>query len=192
MCLQVINWQIIVQKHGPAVWQTAYRLLGNDTDTADCFQDTFVSALQVCRRERVRNFAALLVKLATARAIDQLRQRVHRSQASAAWADCKAEPDVSTTPFQQLQTQELAAKLLDTVARLPDQEAQVFCLRYLNGMSYRLIAKQLGVSTNAAGVALHRARTKLRRLLENDTGEQESEATHETAKGHLDQGHRSS
>jgi RNA polymerase sigma-70 factor (ECF subfamily) len=176
MCLQVINWRAIVQEHGPVVWRTAYRLLGDEVDTADCFQDTFVSALQVCQRQRVRNFAALLVRLATARAIDQLRQRVRRSKASELLADCKAESNTSTTPCQQLQTEELAAKLREAVARLPEQEAQAFCLRYLSGMSYRLIAKQLGVSTSGAGVALHRARAKLRRLLESNTIEQESEA----------------
>ncbi len=67
--MQVIDWQMIVKKHGPAVWQTAYRLLGNNTDAADCFQETFVSALEVSRRQRVRNFSALLVRLATTRAI---------------------------------------------------------------------------------------------------------------------------
>jgi len=69
--LQVIDWQMIVKKHGPAVWQTAYRLLGNHTDAADCFQETFVSALKVSRKQRVRNFSALLVRLATMRAIDK-------------------------------------------------------------------------------------------------------------------------
>ena len=65
----MIDWQMIVKKHGPAVWQTAYRLLGNHTDTADCFQETFISALEVAQRQCARNFPALLVWLATARAI---------------------------------------------------------------------------------------------------------------------------
>jgi RNA polymerase sigma factor (sigma-70 family) len=64
-------------------------------------------------------------------------------------------------PVQQAQQHELAARLRKVLAQLPSQEAQVFCLRYLNNMSYRQIAKQLGVKTNAAGVLLHRARAKL-------------------------------
>ena len=76
--MQVIDWQGIVKKHGPLIWQTAYRLLGNHADAADCFQETFVSALQFSRRQRVRNFSALLAWLATARAIDRLRQRLHQ------------------------------------------------------------------------------------------------------------------
>jgi len=32
--------------HGPLVWQTAWRLLGHEADAADCFQETFVSAME--------------------------------------------------------------------------------------------------------------------------------------------------
>ncbi len=79
--LQLIDWQIIIEKHGPAVWKTAYRLLGNRADAADCFQETFLSALRFRRRRQVRNFQALLIHIATARAMDQLRQRFHRARA---------------------------------------------------------------------------------------------------------------
>ena len=79
--MQVIDWQLIIKKYASVVWQTAYRLLGNDADAADCFQETFVSALEVSQRQRVRNFSALLARLATARAIDQLRRRFRNSKA---------------------------------------------------------------------------------------------------------------
>jgi RNA polymerase sigma-70 factor (ECF subfamily) len=68
--------------------------------------------------------------------------------------------------LQQVQTLELASRLREALGQLTPQEAQVFCLRYLNNMSYRRIAKELGIKTNSAGVLLHRARAKLRELLE--------------------------
>lgn len=173
--MQAIDWQVIVKKHGPIVWQTAYRLLGNYTDTADCFQETFVCALEVSRRQRVRNFAGLLARLATARAIDQLRQRIRRPHADTEPADWSAVPSRNPDPVQQLQTQELAANLRKAIALLPELQAQVFCLRHLNGMSYRLIAKQLGIKTSTAGVSLHRARANLRKLLEKCPTQKESE-----------------
>ena len=83
----MVDWQVIIKKHGPAVWQTSYRLLGNHADAADCFQETFVSALEFCRRQRVRNFSALLARLATARAIDQLQRRFRRSRSETDPAD---------------------------------------------------------------------------------------------------------
>jgi len=164
--LQVIDWQAVVNKHGPIVWNTAYRLLGNHTDAADCFQETFICALEVSRRQHVRSFPALLIRLATARAIDRLRQRMREPNISTNIADCATVPSNDVEPFQQIQAQELAIGLREALSQLPPQEAQVFCLRYLNNMSYRLIAKELGIKANTAGVLLHRARTKLKEHLE--------------------------
>jgi RNA polymerase sigma-70 factor (ECF subfamily) len=166
--VQVIDWQIIIEKHGSAVWQTAYRLLGNGTDATDCFQDTFVCALELSQRQRIRNFHALLTQLATTRAIDQLRRRFRHSHlcAADAPADWDAVPSTNPGPVKLAQQQELAARLRESLTQLPPQEAQVFCLRYLNDMSYRQIAKALGISINAAGVLLHRARVKLRKSFE--------------------------
>ena len=164
--MQVIDWQAIIEEHGPAVWQTAYRLLGNRADAADCFQETFVSALEFCRRRRVRNFSALLTRLATARAIDQLRRRFRRANFNSSLTGLPAVQSANPGPVQAAQQQELAAGLRELLSELPAREAQAFCLRYLNDMSYRQIADELGVKTNAAGVLLHRARAKLRESLE--------------------------
>lgn len=161
----MIDWQVIVRKYGPTVWQTAYRLVGNHTDAADCFGETFVYALEVSRRRRVRNFPALLVRLATWRAIDALRQRFSRSRTVDA-VDVVTLPGNGLGPVQQAQTHELAAKLRKALAQLPSKEAEVFCLRYLNDMSYRHIGKELGIRANTAGVLLNRARVKLRSIIE--------------------------
>ena len=164
--LQVIDWQAVVNKHGPIVWNTAYRLLGNHTDTADCFQETFVCALEVSRRQHVYSFPALLVRLATARAIDRLRRRMREPNVSTETADYVDVPSDDVEPYQHVQAKELAEGLREALTQLPQQEAQVFCMRYLNNMSYRQIGKQLGIKNSTAGVLLHRARTKLREHLE--------------------------
>lgn len=159
--MQAVDWQQIVKEYGPIVWRTAYRLLGNHTDAADCFQETFVSALEVARRQRVRHFPALLVQLATARAIDRLRQRFRYPQLSIDAVDLIFVPNEDPGPVEQVQTQELAGRLRKALAYLPPKQAQVFCLRYFNELSYGKIAKQLGIRTNTARVLLHRARMKL-------------------------------
>jgi len=165
----VIDWQAIIEEHGQAVWQISYRLLGNHADAADCFQETFASALKFCRRQRVRSFSALLARLATARAIDQLRRRFRRPYAGANLADPVCTERIQSResgPVQHAQQQELTGRLRESLSRLPQQEATAFCLRYLNDMSYKQIGAELGVSANAAGVLLHRARVKLRESFE--------------------------
>ena len=162
----MIDWQRIVEEYGPIVWQSAYRLLGNEADAADCFQETFVSALKVSQRQRVRNFSALLARLATARAMDLLRQRFRQRRLSTNLSDLAAVPSANPEPVQQVQTKELAVRLRKALSQLPPQEAQVFCLRYLNDFSYRQIARELGIKINTAGVLLHRAKAKLRESFE--------------------------
>ncbi len=161
--LQVHDWQMIVAEHGPLVWRTAYRLLGNSADTADCFQETFLAALELSRRQPVRNVSGLLVRLATTRAIDRLRQRSRRERqmdSGNGAATCAA-----SDPVGQAQDQELVGQLREAIGQLPEQEAKVFCLRYLNEMSDRQIARELSIGINAVGVALFRAKAKLRAAL---------------------------
>jgi RNA polymerase sigma-70 factor (ECF subfamily) len=176
--LQVHDWQAIVKDHGPTVWQTAYRLLGNRADTADCFQDTFLAAFELSRAEPVRNFPGLLVRLATTRAIDRLRQRGRQQRCCADSQGGAAAVGNGPDPAGCAQTQELADRLRDAIGRLPPQEASVFCLRYLNDMSYRQIARELKIGINVVGVALYRAKARLREAL-GAVPTQEDEVSHE-------------
>lgn len=74
-------------------------------------------------------------------------------------------PSGTAGPLGHIQKRELAAQLAASLSQLPPQEANVFCLRYLNDMSYREIAKQLHIKAATAGVLLHRARIRLRQML---------------------------
>ncbi|MBN2588721.1 MAG: RNA polymerase sigma factor [Sedimentisphaerales bacterium] len=173
--MQVVDWQIIIEKHGAIVWQTAYRLLGNYTDTSDCFQETFISALKVCKRQKVRNFPALLARLATTRAIDMLRVRFRLESNNLTNDFNMGNLNNNPDPAKYVQKQELATKLQKALVQLPIQEAQVFCMRYLNDMSYRRIAKELNIKTNTVGVLLYRAKEKLRKSFSVLQNQQKSE-----------------
>ncbi len=162
--MQVIDWQKIIEKYGAAVWQVAYRLLGNYADASDCFQETFVCALKVCKRQKVKNFYALLVRLATARAIDQLRKRFRRESSNSPFDYETPSSSKISDPSNFVQNQELGESLRKAIVQLPGQEAQVFCMRHLNDMSYRQIAKELGLKTNNVGVLLHRAKRETAKI----------------------------
>jgi len=163
--VQVFDWQTITEKHGPLVWQTAYRLLRHEADAADCFQETFVAAFEFSQKQRVRNMAGLLTRLATIRAIDKLRRRARNSPAR--WEDAAPHAAVSREPGPDTSalSKELAARLRAAISRLPETEAKVFCLRHFSDMSYREIARELQIKTSAAGVLLHRAKARLREIL---------------------------
>jgi RNA polymerase sigma-70 factor (ECF subfamily) len=174
--LQGHDWQAIVRDHGPAVWQTAYRLLANHNDAADCFQETFLAAFEIACREPVRNITGLLVRLATTRAIDRLRQR-NRLEQRRTDADEPQQAPSEADPLERAHTNELTSQLREQVGRLPPQEARVFCLRYLNDMSYRQIARELNIAVSVVGVSLYRAKARLRAALA-DTQIESDEVSH--------------
>lgn len=157
-----MNWQSIIKDHGPMVWKAAYRLLGNEADTNDCFQDVFLTAVQVSRREKIRNLPALLNHLATQKAINLLRIRMRH--AGTVSMDCNECPDDSGRQNLPLEDRELAQRLREALTDLPDLEAQAFCLRIFNELSYRQIAVQLQVKTGYVGALISRAREKLQHL----------------------------
>jgi RNA polymerase sigma-70 factor, ECF subfamily len=105
------DWSKIVQEHGPLVWRTAIRLLHRAADADDCFQRTFVSAVELARSESVKTWPALLVRLATARALDQLRQRSREDSRLATLPDIPVVDDHARDPFEDAAANELAAKL---------------------------------------------------------------------------------
>ena len=169
------DWERIVGRHGPAVWQTAYRLLGNRDEAADCYGQTFLAALEFSRGQKVRNYGGLLRWLCTCRAMDRLRQRVRLSGREEGLADWSNVASANPGPVEEAQAAELSERLRGALAKLPRQEAEVFCMRCLSQLSYRDIARQLGLKTSAVGVLLHRARSRLRELLSGTIGSGEAE-----------------
>ncbi len=159
------DWEAIIKQHGRAVWQIARRLLGNQRDAADCFQETFVSALQLSRRGPVRNWAGLLKMLAMRRALDALRARIRQDNRSEPAADFSKVPCQNPGPAEKAQALELAQRLRSALAQLPPRQAEVLCLKYFDQMGDRKIARQIGIKRDSVRVVLHRAREALRKLL---------------------------
>jgi len=174
-CTPVIEWPAIVRDHGAIVWKTAYRLLGHEADAADCFQETFVSAMDVAGRQQVENWPGLLQKLATSRALDQLRRRMREAQRRTRDVSWDRMTAAGEGPLQEAMDSELGDRLRAALCELTPKEAAVFCLRWLSELSYEEIASQLGLSVGGVGVTLHRARARLQELLGSATGREEEQ-----------------
>lgn len=158
------DWNEIVGSLGPMVFGVTWRILGHAADAEDVVQEVFIEALRLRQSRGVKHWAALLRRLATYRALDRLRQR--RTSVS---LNPNGLSLVAHTPGPEAVAvgRELATRLRGAVTRLPRQEAEVFCLRYFEDLSYQEIAETLNVSPQAVATALHRARAKLETLLED-------------------------
>jgi RNA polymerase sigma-70 factor (ECF subfamily) len=160
------DWESILRRDGPAVWRTAWRVLGRPSEADECFQETFVAALEYARQGKaVQHWRALLQRIATTRAIDRLRRRVTQRNREAIFDHEADHPSPARLPHEQLESKELTMRLRCALARLPDGQAEAFCLFHLEDWSYREIAESLSISTDLVGVWLQRAKAKLRELL---------------------------
>ena len=160
----MVDWDGIIDTEGPAVWRTVCRLLTHRADAEECFQETFLAAVQLWRRQPVRSPRAALQRLATARAIDRLRQR-YRAAGHESDDPPGSVADGGPSPPDRAAAAELAEALRGALAELPGKQADAFCLHCLDGYSYREVGDALGLSVDAVGVLLHRARARLRDLL---------------------------
>jgi len=157
-----MDWPAIVEHYRSIVWLTIHRLVPEPEDAAECFQATFLAAWQVSQKQTIRNWSALLRRLATARALERCRVLARNR---ARHAEFPAEEVVERRlcdPASQAETTELESLLRTALAELPPQEAEVFCLACLDELTYREIGALLALSVNHVGVLLHRARVQLR------------------------------
>ena len=161
----MVDWQSIVYQHSPLVWRTAYDILGNPEDAADCFQEGFLAALLLSRRESVKNWPGLLRQLTTRRALDRLRQRCAETKRTEPMSSLSEIPSESPSPERRVEEEELLVELRRALAQVPQQQAEVFCLRCFAELNYEEIAEQLAMKSATARVLFHRARDRLRELL---------------------------
>lgn len=159
------GWNITIEEHGSRVWHIVYRIVGNEADASDCFQEVFLAAVKASRKRTIRNMSAFLSLLATQRAIDWIRKKNRTLQANTTSMDCEVLESSTQTPLQTVESAELSQQLRLALAKIKPLEAQVFCLRTLNELSYRQIADQMNVNENYVGVLINRARTKLQNIL---------------------------
>src|SRR3954469_3264374 len=116
----MIDWEGILGRDGPAVWRTVYRLLGHRADAEDCFQEAFVAALELSRREAVNHPRALLLRMATMRAMDRLRQRYRRkkvTEAAPEWDDLQT---ADLPPMERAAPAELSTRLRTALGAIPE------------------------------------------------------------------------
>jgi RNA polymerase sigma-70 factor (ECF subfamily) len=167
----MIDWDGILRDEGPAIWRTLWRLLGNRVDVDECFQETFLTALQYSRGggETIRHWSAFLQRVATTRAMDQLRKRYRLRRDQTVDEDDTADVHDAISarpgPVELAVASELSDQLRAALARLPEQQAETFALHALSGWSYDEIGRQLRMSSSNVGVTIHRARQRLRELL---------------------------
>jgi RNA polymerase sigma-70 factor, ECF subfamily len=163
--------EAIFREHHGAVYRAAYRITGNPMDAEDVLQIVFTRLL---RRDEQPDLSAgaggYLHRAAVNAALDVVRsQRRARAVDIGEVADHLI--DDASGPDDRRQSRELGRRLRAALARLPPRQAEIFALRYLEGLGNLEISRLLGSSQTVIAVTLHRARHRLQKELGAPEGE---------------------
>lgn len=166
------NLEMIFQDHYSQVYATAYRLTGSSQDAEDVLQTVFLRLLK--RRDDVDlspSPVSYLHRAAVNASLDLLRARTRSRSVGLDDLDQAlptGEPEAS--PERRQEDREMRGVLRQALTQLTPKSAEIFSLRFLEDLSNREIAKVLGMTQTAVGVALHRARNQIRKEIRSIVG----------------------
>jgi RNA polymerase sigma-70 factor (ECF subfamily) len=153
----------IFREHSRAVIQAAYRVTGNAEDAEDVLQTVF---FRLARRRHPPDFAGnplpYLRRAATNAALDIVQSKRVRTSVSFDGVGEAVTPDPAPSPHDVQHGREIHRLLRDAVGRLNRRAAEVFTLRYFEGLDNTAIAAALETSPGTVAVTLHRTREKLK------------------------------
>ena len=143
----------LYENHYAAVYRTALRVTGNSADAEDVLQTVFLRVLnQAERSECMRLPEAYFRRAATNAAVDLLRRRVTH-------AEIRLE-DAPSPVARETETL-LKERLRRAIATLEQDDALLFLLRHVEGLSNGDLAEMFGQEKNSIAVRLHRIRQAL-------------------------------
>lgn len=161
-------FRVLVEHHSQTIFRVAYRMTGNQHDSDDIVQETFLRAYrQIGRFEERANFGTWLHRIAVNCSLDLLRSRGRLDRRFGGDPEV-AEQSASSDPQQDrlLLSAELRDRVAAAMEQLSGNERTAFVLRHFEGMPVEEIGKTLGIQVNAAKHTIFRAVRKLRRALE--------------------------
>ena len=155
----------VFRAHQVCVLKAAYRVTGSMADAEDVSQSVFLRlAGGAIDPARISNLQSYLRKSAVNAALDLIRARGHHEVVPVETAD-NQESNSSLSPERALSSLEIKNWLRRALATLSPRAAEMFALRYLEGLDNPEIAQMMHTSQAVVAVTLHRTRARLKKSL---------------------------
>src|SRR3954471_1312132 len=164
--------EMLFREHHGAVYRAAYRITGNAMDAEDVLQTVFTRLL---RREEQPDLSesagSYLHRAAVNAALDLMRRRKRSRRGGLHEGGDELVDTTEPGPERAQGNRELKVRLREAMSRLSPRQAEIFSLRYVEGIGNLEIARMLGASQTSIAVLLHRARHRLQKELGSLEGE---------------------
>ena len=155
----------MVEKYSEQLYWHVRELVGSHEDADDILQEVFVKvwkALPGFRGDSSVN--TWLWRIATNEALSFLRKQKVRAALRFSSLDAEAERVLDSDPW--FDGDEAQRRLAVAVAKLPDKQRAVFCMRYFEEMPYEEISAITGTSVGALKSSYHQATEKIKASVE--------------------------
>ncbi|HUF32238.1 MAG TPA: sigma-70 family RNA polymerase sigma factor [Acidimicrobiales bacterium] len=167
----------LVRATSAETYTLAVRLVGDEEDAKDVVQETYLRAYRGLARFRGdAQFSTWLYRITANCAATHLGRRRRHRHDPLPDDDVVVDIDPSHDPEARADLAADRDLLTAALADLPPRLRAVIVLRDIYDLPHEAIAAELGISTSAAKVRLHRARRKLREELYPRPGAHDGEA----------------
>ena len=145
-----------MHKHGQELITMLWRILGNEQDVCDAYQDTFLQLAHYEGGQKPKHVKAYIFRTANNVAISMLRRRIAQRRRMSTALKLKTQNSklktIDTSPAKELDSKYLQETLRGCIAQLPEHLRNVITLRDLAELSYAQIGGILGISAATARV----------------------------------------
>lgn len=162
------TFERLVRDHERAVYNHAYRMLGNEYDAFDISQEAFLSAYSnFSKFKNNSSFSTWIYRIVHNLCLDELRKRKSSKKTVTLNDDyLKNTLTDGSSPVQAAENAESAQMIQNAINNLPAKMKEVIVFRDIDGLSYDEISKILRCSAGTVKSRINRARNKLKKLLE--------------------------
>lgn len=158
-------FEALIERYKRAVYNTAYRMMGNREEAEDVSQEAFIRMYNSLSRYNPEyKFITWALKITTNLCLDNLRKRKAETVPIDEWFEIKDEKD---TPEEEYIRKESQRLVQDAIMKLPDKYREFLILFHHRNLSYQEIMDVTGESLTIVKNRLYRARQMLKEELIN-------------------------
>jgi RNA polymerase sigma-70 factor, ECF subfamily len=167
-------YKVLVERYQGRIFRVAFGLMRNREDAREVTQEAFIKAYRnLPNFRRDSSFYTWIYRITVNLGIDQKRKAYRSRETPLDEGRLSVEeahhtgPRPLPGPRQNLHRKELAGRIGEAIASLPDDQKLVIVLREVQGLSYKEIADQTGIAEGTVMSRLFYARKKLQGLLKD-------------------------
>lgn len=158
------SYAFLVNRYKDMVYSIAIKILRDADDAQDLAQECFITAYQQLHKYQGRSkFSTWLYTIVYRAAVTQLRQ--NKLNTITIDDGVNEVSDGNGSPFDQLRSKQVGQQVRSAIDKLPETEALLVTLYYINDLPVKEIQEITGLSNPNIKIKLFRARKKLEHQL---------------------------